>query len=64
MSIRTIIEVNHDRIQEMHDQGHIGYELYRMILSAYTSSRDEHFVNGVRILGSRHHSETLELKVE
>jgi hypothetical protein len=64
VSIRTILEVNHDCIQRMHDEGHIGHELYRMILGAYTSSRDEHFVDGIRILGSRHHSETLELEVK
>ena len=64
MSIRTIIEVNHDYIQRMHEDGHIGEELYRLILAAYTSSRDERYVDGIRILGSRHHSETLTLKIE
>lgn len=64
MSIRTIIEVNHDYIQSLRDEGHISGDLYQQICAAYTSSRWDHDVQGIRILGSRHHSETLKLEVK
>lgn len=64
MSIRTIIEVNHDCIQRLVAEGHISGDLYHQICAAYTNACWDHKVDGIRILGSRHHSETLELTVE
>lgn len=64
MSTRTIIEFNHDYIDELKRYGHISDALHGVLCEA-TSSR-KHFgpISGVRVLGQRHHSETLELKVE
>jgi hypothetical protein len=67
MSTRTIIEINHDYIAEMSEKGQIGLELYRLITrQAYDAkSRDELAARlpGVRVLGSRHHSEPFLLEI-
>jgi hypothetical protein len=64
MSIRTVIEVNHDYIGRLLEDGHISQELYRWVQDHYVKSRATLPVQGMRILGQRHHSETLVLKVE
>lgn len=64
MSIRTIIEVNHDYISRLHKDGHISERLYRFILDHYTMPALMFPDEGIRILGTRHHSETLTLKVQ
>lgn len=64
MSIRTVVEFNHDYVARMHENGDISERLYRWLLANYTKSRHEGEVQGVRILGTRHHSETLALKVQ
>lgn len=63
MSIRTIVEFNHDYISQLHKDGHLSEELYRAILDS--CGRDDPYrkVQGIRVLGQRHHSETLKLEV-
>jgi hypothetical protein len=64
MSTRTIIEVNHDMIEDLKNDGHIGPQLFRVICESMGRDNPHGLsVRGVRILGQRHHSETLELKV-
>jgi hypothetical protein len=57
MSIRTVIEVNHDYIQRMFEDGHISKTVYREILDSYTNPSTTEPVQGLRVLGARHHSE-------
>lgn len=63
MSIRTIVEVNHDYIMRMDAQD--WEDIKRQILAAYTGDQRRYReVPGIRVLGSRHHSETLNLEVK
>lgn len=63
MSIRTIIEVNHDFILRMGPQD--WEDIRRQILASYTGDQHRYReVPGIRVLGSRHHSETLNLEVK
>ncbi len=64
MSTRTIVEFNHDCIADLKAAGHISRELFNVLCEA--TSNHKHFgpIQGIRILGQRHHSETLKLKVE
>jgi hypothetical protein len=64
MSIRTIIEVNHDYIDELCEDGTISRKLYLWIMKYHHGPADGNHIQGVRVLGSRHHSETLALKVD
>ena len=57
MSIRTIVEINHDYIQRLHEEGHISKTLYREILDGYTNPSRTEPVQGFTIMGARHHSE-------
>jgi hypothetical protein len=57
MSIRTIVEINHDYIDRMHKDGHISKALYREILDSYTNPSRTEPVQGFRVMGARHHSE-------
>lgn len=65
MSTRTIIEINHDYI---HDLGDAEWEELKRVLRSGFAVRDiesgRHPVRGVRVLGQRHHSETLKLTVK
>lgn len=66
MSTRTIIEINHDYLQDLHDKGHIGLALFMTLCSSGnmdTMNADRKKPQGIRALGQRHHSETLKLVV-
>lgn len=71
MSMRTIIEINHDCLFLLEKDPNSMHQLIRAILD-YSTSFSIHIErgfadpppDGVRILGTRHHSETLELKVK
>lgn len=67
MSTRTIIEINHDRIHELEREPGYFAALLKVLKSgdgskaAHDLLRD---MTGIRILGQRHHSETLKLTIE
>ena len=63
MSTRTIIEVNHDYL---HDLLKYPEEVQAFIAALKSSSSwaEAHTPSGIRILGQRHHSETLKLTVK
>jgi hypothetical protein len=66
MSIRTIVEVNHDYINRLMKAGHISKDLYEAILLYWD---EDDFGNistdlqGIRRLASRHHSDKITLRV-
>jgi len=63
MSTRTIIEINHDRLNDLaHEPEHMA-TLIRALASCDLRQLENDRVPGVRILAQRHHSETLNLKV-
>lgn len=65
MSTRTIIEINHDYIHDL-DNPESFEKLLRALRSGFLSKHIEstmHIVPGVRVLGQRHHSETLKLTI-
>jgi hypothetical protein len=69
MSTRTIIEINHDHIRRLEkDPAYLKALMQQLGMSGVTEGLNKHgphdFCAGVRILGQRHHSETLNLKVE
>ena len=71
MSTRTIIEINHDFIHDLRRNPERFMELLTALSScdatAALNKNDGKPVNwcgGIRLLGQRHHSETLKLKVE
>ncbi|HWT40976.1 MAG TPA: hypothetical protein VN081_06985 [Dongiaceae bacterium] len=63
MSIRTVIEINHDMIARMDSKD--WEDIKRYVLASHIGSQ-KHYreVPGIRVLGSRHHSETLKLEVK
>lgn len=62
MSIRTIIEINHDYLHDLTDEK--WEELKRYLRSGGgPASPDRHLVPGIRVLGQRHHSEELKLTI-
>lgn len=62
MSTRTIIEINHDQISRMTADD--WEDIKRMCLHYPDIEQRYRQVNGVRILGRRHHTETLKLEVK
>lgn len=69
MSIRTVIEINHDHLNVVTEMRLM--ELLRTLgSSAVTGALNKNggdpveWSSGVRILAQRHHSETITLKVE
>lgn len=60
MSTRTILELNHDFIATMDADD--WEEIKQMCL--HKDTRWGYHLEGVRILGERHHSETLKLEVK
>jgi hypothetical protein len=68
MSTRTIIEINHDYLADLSkdDDGH--FKVLLSMLRSGVGANEKHWntdlgLPGVRILGQRHHSETLKLEV-
>ncbi|MGP1685310.1 MAG: hypothetical protein ACTS8S_23540 [Giesbergeria sp.] len=69
MSTRTVIEINHDYLR------HLGPQQWADLMTALASSsvtgqlnraegKPVNWTTGLRILGQRHHSDALNLKVE
>lgn len=69
MSTRTVIEINHDYLRTLNA------EAWAELMTALASSsvtgqlnraegKPVNWKGGIRILGQRHHSETLKLEVE
>jgi hypothetical protein len=64
MSTRTIIEINHDHLNELaHEPDHME-TLIRALRACDLTMLERNRVPGIRILGQRHHSETLKLEVK
>lgn len=68
MSIRTIIEINHDQLDKL-DDPEWSKELADSLATGdwrenRTYPRRCFLPQGVRVLGQRHHSETLKLEVK
>ena len=63
MSIRTIIEVNHDCLADLERHPEALQRLWRMLGAGEGHRIESGDIPGIRVLGQRHHSETLELKV-
>lgn len=64
MSIRTVIEINHDYLSEITPEDVA--RLMNLLAGAGINPEVDPYPlrhQGVRILGQRHHSETLNLKV-
>lgn len=65
MSTRTIIEINHDYIARMKNNGHISEELRRALSSGEARIwLDGDNVPGMRWIGERHHSEELRVTIK
>lgn len=62
MSIRTLVEFNHDLLHILERDPDAMRKLVRAMLDAYVGTPNEP-PNGVRIITSRHHSDGLEVKV-
>lgn len=66
MSIRTIIEINHDYMHDL-DNPETLQKLLQVLRTGVVGKYIDstmHVVPGIRVLAQRHHSETLKLKVE
>jgi len=63
MSIRTIIEINHDHLYRLEN-----IDTWKYFIDALKSANPDKYEfeasTGHRILGQRHHAETLHLKIE
>ncbi len=66
MSIRTIIEVNHDHLHKLKDDPEWARQLYNCLCTHGWKGDYPVFPapGGVRVLDQRHHSETLKLTIE
>jgi len=64
MSIRTIVEFNHDRIEELVDRGHISRQLMDALCSERTMEIYSIELCGVKRLAQRHHSEEITIDVK
>ena len=64
MSIRTIIEVNHDHIDRLVERGHISEQLRDAIFSERTLEVYSAELPGIRRLAQRHHSTEITLEVK
>lgn len=58
MSIRSVIEINHDYGDQLVDRGYISEEFWRFIRERGVMWR----INGAKHLGQVHHTEEVELK--
>lgn len=63
MSIRTIVEFNHDRIEELMERGHISRQLMDALCSERTMELYSIDLCGVRRLAQRHHTDEITVKV-
>lgn len=63
MSTRTIIEINHDYLHDISKHPEKLCEFVKRLGSGLEWA-DRVMPNGVRVLGQRHHSETLKLYVK
>lgn len=63
MSTRSVVEFNHDYINELVEQGHISGELCRWLCDSRMRGESILGVSGLRYLAQRHHSEEIELVV-
>lgn len=61
MSIRTVIEINCDYIAQLDAQD---WEDIKRMCTQHLDTKHYYQVSGVRVLGQRHHSETLKLEVK
>jgi hypothetical protein len=64
MSIRTIVEFNHDYINELMKRGHISRQLRDALCSERTLEVYSVELSGIRRLAQRHHADTITLKIE
>lgn len=64
MSIRSVIEINHDALHNLTTEDAPRLIEWLRSLGGVTPRPGFTSVNGVRFLGQRHHSETLNLTVE
>lgn len=64
MSTRSIVEFNHDYVSELREKGHISTELYHWLLDSRMRGESILSISGLRYLSQRHHSETIELKIQ
>jgi len=64
MSIRTIIEVNHDYINQLVERGHISEQLRDAIFSERTLEVYSVELQGIRRLAQRHHSDEIIIEVK
>lgn len=63
MSMRSVVEFNHDYIAELRDRGHISDELFNWLCNDYARRESVLSIGGLRYLALRHHSEAVELTV-
>lgn len=63
MSIRTVIEVNHDYLHDLKDHPQLWLDVLQKMFANDWECRHTQLVPGVRKLGERHHSETLKLTI-
>ena len=66
MSVRTIVEINHDYIEELRDNPHLIVEALEFIMfNGPVRLREKNeLTRGVRFLCQRHHSEAIWVKAE
>jgi len=68
MSMRTIIEINHDYLHELVPGGFredlMPTLLYRLRNPISEADKQLLAAYGIRLLGQRHHSDTLQLEVK
>ena len=64
MSIRSVIEINHDALHNLTTEDAPRLIEWLHSLGGVTPQIGRTPVNGVRLLGQRHHTETLKLTVE
>lgn len=63
MSQRTIIEINHDFWRDLEEDPEAMERILKLIQNSYSRDDRSPPVSGVRVLGTRHHSETLKLEI-
>lgn len=69
MSTRTIIEINHDYLSDLSKDDDAYFKVLLSMLRSGVGANENDWntslgVPGIRILGQRHHSETLKLEVK